>query len=325
MGEPSTQLAISLLDSRGTVAARWGPDEAAVGDVPKGLSFSTSDPGGFKDAGLSLSRRIDRAWPDLQLLRDMRIYGAGNRTAWEGRLQDIPLHYAEEHSINPGAVGHAAALDDDPTFREYYVGRDLNEWKDLAAQRRINYGVSFTYAGFGVAPDSAEGRPALTLEIGGTWGSQKPLAGSMLDAGAGCKIAAVDYDFVLSTADGGFEFYMNLSDVDAGPALENQPDMATGATTGAGTWTPVTARRVLCAFWVYSSFPAGVDGAQYRAYLRRLAWFGNHGLTIRGERPRRGVYASDVIANVVQRCAPGLNFTTGPGGSIEPSDHVIPH
>lgn len=324
-GEPSTRLAISLLDQRGAVAARWGPDAEAVGDVPRGLSFSTSDPGGFKDSQVSLARRIDKEWPDLQLLRDIRIHGAGRRVAWEGRLQDIPRHHAEDHAINPGAVGHSAALDDDPSFRECYVGRDLGELAEIAAQRRLGYGTTFSYVGYSVAPDSGQGRPSLALEVGGAWGSQRPLAGAMYDAGPGCAIAFCDYEFETSTADANFEMELNNSLTDAGPAVDTSGDLATGATTGSGTFSPTTARRVLAFFWRYATGPAGADGAQYRCYLRRLAWFGNHGLTIRGTKPARGLYASDVIANIVSRVAPDLTFTTGNDGSIQPSTYIIPH
>jgi hypothetical protein len=320
-----SRLAISLLDSDGAVAARWGPDEADVGDVPKGLQFATSDPGLFKSASLALSRRSDHDWPDLKLLRDIRIHGIGNRVAWEGRLNEIPAHSGEDDTISPGAVGHSAALDDDPSFREIYIGRDLSELAEIAAARRIGYGTSYSYAGYSIAPDSGEGRPSLVFEINGHWEAQRPICGAMIDAGAGCAIAAVDYDFSLSTSDALFELYFNNSATDAGPGVDTSGDLATGSASGSGTWTPATARRVVAAFWLYANANAGVDGAQYKAYLRYLAWIGNHGVPIRGERPNRGVYGSDVIANIVGRCAPGLDYTTGVGGSIEPSDFIIPH
>jgi hypothetical protein len=323
--EPPTRLAISLLEKDGeTVDARWGPDESDVANVPKGLQFSTADPGLFKDASLSLARRIDADWPDLVQLRPLRIHGVGRRIAWEGRLHEIPSHHAEDFAISPTAVGHAAALDDDPTFREIYIGRDLQEWTDIAAQRRLNYGTTFSYAGFSVAPDSQEGRPSLAMEVDGHWEGQIPSAGAMLDAGAGCAIAALDYDFALSTSDANFTLELNSSPNDASSGLEGV-DLATGATTGSGTYAPAVARRVVAAFWRYALVNAGADGAQWKAYLRYLAWIGNHTVPIRGERPNRGVYASDVIADIVARCAPGLTFTTGQGGSIEPSEYAIPH
>jgi len=322
--EPSTRLAISVLNPDGTSLARWGADEADAGDIPHGLSFSTSDPGGFKDASLALSRRIDQDFPDLKLLRDVLIYGPGERTAWEGRLQEIPRHQAEDFSINPTAVGHVAALDDDPSFKEIYVGRDLSEFVDLSAAWRLGWGASFAYQGFNVAQDSAEGRPAIMLEINGQWTSPIPTAAVMYDASAGCLIAALDYEYVVSDTNAKWLLQVGQADDDVPTNFKALTDLATGFKEGSGTLTPETPRRVLNVEWRYSEGGGGA-GAQYRATLRRLVWFGAHGLTIRGERPNRGLYICDVIADVVRRVAPGLNFTTGNGGSIEPSTYICPH
>jgi hypothetical protein len=322
--EPATRLAISLLNPDESVNTRWGPDEQAVANVPKGLSFSTADPGLFKDATVALARPIDLPWPDLSLLRDVRIHGVGRRTAWEGRLQEIPLHYAEDYSINPAAVGHSSQLDYDPSFREIYVGRDLGEWTELSAQWRLGWAGSLSYAGFSVAPDSGEGRPSLALELNGHWEAQKPVAAAMYDAGAGCIIAALDYEYALNTADATFilELFTGTDDKPTGGA--SLGDLVTSAaSSGSGELKP--GKRVMAWQWYYANINAGQDGAQYRALMRRLAWFGGHGLTIRGAAPNRGLYGSDVIADIVKRCAPELNYTTGPAGSIEPSTYIIPH
>src|SRR5262245_34986608 len=124
------RLAISI-DLPDGHTKRWGADEQGGGDVPRGLGFGTADPGGFKDAQLSLSRPINARWPDLQLLAPVRIYGRGNRTAWEGRLQETPSAAGAEESWSPGAVGWSAHLEDDPSFAEIYVSRDMSEFKGM--------------------------------------------------------------------------------------------------------------------------------------------------------------------------------------------------
>lgn len=318
-----TRLAISLLDPSGSVAARWGPDADAVGDVPKGLVFTTSDPGGFRDANLALARRIDRDWPDLKLLRDIRIYGAGNRTAWEGRLQELPRHSGSEHSINPEAVGHITEMDDAPDFAEIYVGRDLGEWTELSAQWRIGWGSTYSYRGFSIGPDAGEGRPSVILELDGSWGAgQLPVAAAMYDAGSGLKIATLDYDWAVTNSFASFILELYTGDDDVPKGGKGLGDLATGAASGSGELSP--AKQVMAWQWSYAG-AAGEAGAQYRATLRRLAWFGSHGLPIRGERPNRGIYGSDVIANIVRRTAPRLRFTTGPEGTIRDSEYPIPH
>lgn len=328
MDEPETRLAISALASDyRTVTARWGPDSGAIADIPKGLQFTTSDPGGFKDASLSLARRIDLDWPDLALLKPIRIHGVGGRIAWEGRLHELPAHHADDYAISPTAVGHAAALDDDPSFREIYVGRDLAEYEEATARRKLNVieGGTFAPRPYETLPDPITGLPCLRMNIEGAWAGRAPLIEVALDAGPGCKIAAMDNEWLLSTNDANFALEQRVGDDDLETAFISSGDLATGATSGFGTFAPATAKRWLFWEWYYSITTAGADGQQFVATARKLAWFGAHGLPIRGAFPNRGLYASDVIANIVQRCAPGLTYTTGTDGSIEPSEYVIPH
>lgn len=321
--EPSTRLAISLLDEDDSIIKRWGPDEADAADVPRGLAFSTSDPGGFKDCSLALSRRIDQDFSDLRLLRPVRIHGAGRRVAWEGRLQEIPRHEGEDFSINPTAIGHIGDLDFDPSFKEIYVGRDLGEFTDISAQYRLGWGLSFSYAGFSVAPDSAEGRPSILLEINGHWEEQIPIAACMLDPGTGLGIAIVDYEWAVNDTNVGWILEGWHADDDKPTNWASLGDLATGGASGSGTLTP--SKRLFGWQWHFATGKAGGDGNQYRATLRRLVWFGKHGLPIQGEAPNRGLFIADVIADIVSRCAPGLNFTTGEDGSIESSSYVCPH
>jgi len=323
--EPPTRLAISLLDANDTVIARWGPDASDEGDIPRGLSFTTSDPGGFKDANLALSRRIDRDFPDLKLLRDVRIHGAGRRTAWEGRLQEIPRHHADDYSINPAAVGHVAALDDDPSFREVYVGRDLGEFTDLSSSWRLSWGGGLAYRGFNVAPDAANALPGIALELDGVLPNPpRPTAACQYDAGPGNKIAYLDYEAFFSWLDVNFEMNVGTAQDDSPAGFALWADLALGAATNGPATLTGTPGRVMDFEWRFSG-AGGSAGVQYKATMRKLAWFGNHGLPIRGTVPNRGLYISDVLANIVGRCAPGLRFTTGEGGSIEPSDYICPH
>jgi hypothetical protein len=117
----------SVTHSDGRVT-RWGPDEPNATEIPGDLTFSTQIPGGFKDLSCSLLRRIDLDYPDLGLFDRVRVYGPGNRTVWEGRMAQFPRSHGDGFQIVPGAVGHSAALTDNPSFREIYVDRDLSHW-----------------------------------------------------------------------------------------------------------------------------------------------------------------------------------------------------
>lgn len=323
------ELAISVRGRNGELV-RWGADEAAVGNIPKGLSFGTSDPGGFKGCSLALSRPMQDSWPDLNLLRDARVYGGGNRTAWEGRLQEIPRHFGGDSSYSPGASGHSTALDDDPSFAEIYIDRDLSKWGDPSIQRWLD-------------KKAAGERPQGQATVGGQ------------DAGASGP--GILHSFTrLATAVGAagdIESWYYGGGVEIG---ELRFDAVNGGGVGAGdlNWLMMATGSVDD---VLGSSTSTIDyngtpslnqvltfaaGKKYLSFLTRYtgavtadgnwAWlwrhprlYGRHGLPHYGATAAtEGLLGSDMVADIVRRTAPSLAFTTGEGGSIPPSGSIIP-
>jgi hypothetical protein len=329
--DPSTRLAISVADASGQVLKRWGADERAVGDIPRGLGFSTSDPGGFKDASLALSRDIDKSWPDLQLLRDINIYGLGGRTAWEGRLHEIPMHHADDTSIAPSAVGHVARLDDDPSFAEIYIDADVQQWIEPTIGRRVALvaaGAMLSAADVAIAggqESGAEG-PGIVIGIynftaaGFEWGE-------MNYYGGGVDIGLLRYDFKGHEPAGDPNWediaFLGKDDVFTGSIAGTDHDAKTEQlnkqveATGAGfKWAGVVTDYRNVGY-------VGVGNVVQR--WTNLKVIGRHGLSVQGVWPAIGFYGSDVVADIVRRTASDLNFTTGPEGSIADSTFVIPH
>jgi hypothetical protein len=113
------RLSLSVTHADGTVT-RWAPDEPDAANVLDDLEFSTATPGGYRTLSCSLLRDLRRARPDQALFDQIRAYGPGGRTAWEGRMTQFP--YADG-TISPGGVGWAAHLKDDYVV-EIYVDRD---------------------------------------------------------------------------------------------------------------------------------------------------------------------------------------------------------
>ncbi len=101
--EPDDRLSLSITSPDGQVT-RWGGDEINSEYVPTDLTFSTSVPGGFRDLSCSLLRGLNPGF-DEGLFRDVRAYGPGNRTAWEGRMAQLPR---TNTAVRPGAVGWSA-------------------------------------------------------------------------------------------------------------------------------------------------------------------------------------------------------------------------
>jgi hypothetical protein len=328
---PPFDLAISITDVSGRVT-RWGGDEPSAISVPEQLSFGTTIPGGFKDLTCGLPRRIDVDYPDLNLYDTIRCYGPGDETAWEGRQAQFPRDHGDQFAITVGAVGWAAHLRDDASFREVYVDRDLSRWGPLSVQRRINLVTSaIGPQDASVAPDATTGAPSLACEITGPWNTI-PLVGAMYDAGPGLAIGSIYYAWKHNSNVGNVAPYTWTIDIGSDDIFTTPDTTGNLAAAGPGTGTlsgTLAARRFAEAYFFYNAAgAAGAAAAIYGVYWTCLAVYGRHGLTKRGTASAtnaQGFYGSDVIANIVSRAAPLLNFTTGPSGSIQPTSFVIPH
>jgi hypothetical protein len=328
------QLAVSVTRADGSVT-RWGGDEPDAINVPHGLNFSTSIPGGFKDCTVTLPRRIAIDYPDLSLFDTIRVYGPGNETVWEGRAVQFPRSHGDQFSLTVGAVGWSSHLRDDPSFREIYVDRDLSQWTAITQRRQSAVMAGTPHYRYNGSPDIRQvrtsGTPALTLSQSRitTTATNRDLAEAMYDS-TGIAIGSLYYDMLsedqgnagglIGTAPGTWSLTANLwnDDLPSGGT-----DAAASFSSGAGYLNASAQPRAFAVVQQYYTGTATLDGS-WTTYWRNLAVYGTHGLSRRGTDPG-GFYGSDVIANIVSRAAPLLNFTTGAGGSIQPTSFVIPH
>lgn len=332
IGDPRTDLAISLLNADGTVGDRWGPDEAAVGSVPKGLGFTTSDPGGFKDSSLALSRAIDKQWPDLKLLRSLRIYGLGGKTAWEGRLQEIPLHHAEDTSISPGAVGHVARLDDDPSFAEIYLDSDLTKWGEPSIARKVALLAANILPNAGIGASFQDSSTSLLAAIMFSYErlSKNNTGGESWYYGNGVDIGRLLYNFKGSGTDVAWTDVATLCENDAVAGAVASADY-NGVAESLAQQLPA-AEAIAAAGKKYAAFSTWREqgATEVDPYNGNHRWevpkvMGRHGLKLSGVWPLVGLLGSDVVADIVRRTAPDLKFTTGPYGTIPSTTFGIPH
>jgi len=331
--DPAFRLGVSVEHADGTIS-RWGGDDPDAENVPRGLSFSTSIPGGFKDCTVSLPRRIDREYPDLALFDSIRVYGPGGQTAWEGRQAQFPRSHDDTFAITVGAVGWAAHLRDDPTFREIYVDRDLSKWTEPPVPRRIGTlsgGYTTNGPTVGMAVPGGVYNPALITAFTGPWANDARGFSEAWYDGQGVPLGALYYAWTRSnvsnvnSGDTNWTWRVGLSTDDAlASAVESANLRAAGPSTG--TQATSTQRRfALVGLWYNGA--AGDNNKDYALYWTCLAVYGAHGLTKQGTADAtnaQGFYASDVIADIVRRAAPKLVFTTGVGESIEPTSFVIP-
>lgn len=325
MTDQAYRLAVSVTHADGTTS-RWGGDEPDSGKVPQGVTFGTTVPGGHKDCSLTLARRIDIDSPDLNLYDSVRIYGPGNQTVWEGRVAQLPRQHDQAYSVQVGCVGWAAHLKDDPSFSMIYVDRDLSRWGPMSRARQMSYVTgSWSLGDQGTVADTATGLPAaqLHLNLNGT----KQTAEALYDAGPGNLLGAAYYDWVGTginnySADANWVAELRSASDDVATVSDSTVTLNATALTASGYLAYTTAQRYLIHLLSYAT-GSSTPGVERYSQLRKFAAYGNHTLTRRGDDPG-GFYASDVIADILTRAAPLLNYTTGPGGSIAPTTFVIP-
>ena len=314
MNSDPSRLAITVTGPDGST--RWGYDEADSGDIPADLTFGTSAPGGHKDLSCTLLRGLTPSH-DENLFSTVRVYGPGNQSVWEGRIAQLPRQTGPGQ-LAPGAVGWGAHLTDDETFMEVYVDRDTGKWQEPPLARRVDIATG----GY-----SQGGVPT------GTGPSWTPTEGQALPANEhtelvyqappGVTIAELQY---AATETG------TWTNFETPRALTRTGSSATGEATTALTFNgflqsaALTARRNVV-LRTLTSGGATTPGAGLSRSFLFTALYGNHGLTLAAGPAGQpnGVLASDVVADIIDRAAPLLTYTTGTDGTIQATTFTVPH
>jgi hypothetical protein len=241
-------------------------------------------------------------------LRARQPHGLGRP---DGAVPALARRRVQHH---PGAVGWSAHLTDDPTFTEVYVNRDPASFGDAPLDRRIGLaGVStgdFSWSqvagGLSVSlPNQALG----AFTIGEAWALEP----------AGCKVAKVMYRGASTSLPAGW--IIGILGQDTLGSGGDQYNLTFDDTLRTQVLT--TAARRYLGLFLYSNGTAATPAAGALVRATKIAAYGNHGLTTRanGTEPD-GLYASDVIANIVSRAAPLLTVASG---AIQATTFVIPH
>lgn len=318
------ELALSITSANGTVV-RWGGDEPDGRNLPSGLQFSTSMPGGFKDMTVALPRDLRADYPDQRLYDDVRVYGPGNQTAWEGRMASFPASIEDTSNVQPAAIGWASHLRDDPSFREIYVDRSLAGWGTPSIGRQaLIAGLLTSNAEQGIQPDG-DTLASLVTSIATPWSAGARVE-SWYDAQGiplGSLYYAVKTGAGVNTG-GLFHWFAFLSDDNLATTADYSPDLNT-VSPNSGTVSVGAVAKTRAG--VYLSYDNAVAGnTRFPITWTCLAAYGTHGLTKRGTASAtaaQGFYASDVIAHIVSTAAPLLTYTTGTDGSIQPTSFSI--
>ena len=310
---------------------RWGEDEADPANVPSGVGFGSTMPGGHDTAQAVLPRKPGIDYGDQTGFGTWRIYGAGGEVLWEGRLERSPRASGEQVSISPEAVGWHAHLEDNKTAQFIGIDRDLGRWQGMSATRRLQLGNANFYSptNDAQATPNRMGLPVLRYEVSGHIpGTAGGLADGWYDAGPGNLIAGLIHgsDSGLNHTSPAWTTNAFGADTDTATGLTAAVGVVTGATPLATAYRAFdAAKRWALLQWVYTGGTFVADENERWRDMKEIAAIGDHGLPLYGLAGEEGLLASDIVAYALARWAPLLNFTTGANGTISPSSFVIPH
>src|SRR6185369_7562454 len=187
--KPNLGLAVEITTASGT-RFQWGKGSNVPGDVPQNLNFSTRLGDGFADASITLARRIDQDYADINLFDNVVFYGQDGSVAYEGRVGANPRSVGDTHSMSVVCAGWMAHTRD-RKFTEVYVDRDPGRWVEpmLLEKARLG-GLGLDIGSFSW---SSEGSGLICALPNQALGAQA-FASIFYNAGPGLTIGKVSYN-----------------------------------------------------------------------------------------------------------------------------------
>jgi hypothetical protein len=304
---------------------RWDGNQPP-GSRPQNFSFRTKIGEGFSDAGLTLARRIDLDYPDLELVNSVSMVGADGSIAYEGRIEAMPRELGDSHSISVTLAGWMAHARD-RKFSEIYVDRDIGSWGPPSRGRRsTNLAANFSPVDPDTSTDQVDSVAGVSTHIDGTWSAPYiPVGEAWYDAGPGLVVTRVGYFWRRGAVNVGtaapWTWAVLTSTDDKGTTLFSSGNLVAAGPAG-GYFTPTSfTHRYAFVQMLYNGTPAGADGARFSVDWYKLAVYGTVLPTYTGEPGEpEGVYASDVIRDIARRWCPLLD-TSG----VQDTNYVIQH
>lgn len=310
--------------------SRWAADEPLAENVIDEVRLVGEMPGGYKEATGVLARDPRTTWPDLAAYSDISVYQPGVEEVWAGRLDKAPESDGDHMSIEPAAVGHQAALEDDKSIiGPGFIDGDLSKWGDSSAERRLyllNSNIllvasvsqeTSSVASGSLAPGLLIDFTNVTAQVG------KDEAGEAVYDAGGVDIGEVRYD------------YRQLSSWASDPAWESNVAFGTddtfvtyevGPDHNRTTSAPGQVAKTSKPGFKFARVRDRLGGGEYKTQLgdlilwQNLKVLGRHGLLPQGTWPNIGFTAKQMLGYAIPR----YTYLETSDESLEDDGFVIP-
>lgn len=309
---------------------RWAGDERNPENALGAGTFSSTAPGGFEQGSASLARKILHDFPDLEEFSTVTFRGAGGEVAGQYRLEGSPRQWGQQSGVQPQLNGWQNHLQDDNSAREIYLDIDQSGYQPTSVARKLALLATWGLVDPSNTPDATTGQPSVVTEFTNPFGQQQ-ICEAWYDANdvpigkfyyawkAGSTVPLNSVIWV---------WEIQLADDDLASAVDSTSNLNSGPASGTGVISATTGTRKFVQI-VFEVLGANASSGQnFPVYWTFTGVVGKHGLPIQGTLGATGgigLLASDIIGHAVGRWAPKLAFTTGPGGTIQPSTFSLSH
>jgi hypothetical protein len=315
---PPTDLSLLVTTPTGH-SFRWAEDEANASYIPSGLSFASGAVGGHESLNVVLPRRTNVDYPDLPLLSDIKVIGNAKDVAWQGRLEATPRASGDSSTVGPLARGYQYSLEDDKSAVGMYVNRNLTDWQAASGERKLilyNSGAADVIVDGQAEANETTGVPQIKLPANGRWATGHR-SQRWFDAGPGGLVSSVSADYTYRALTASYNARVVGFDNDDGSVAGFAgTDVVTGASGSGSLSETISPQARYVAFYMFLNAASTADGDRDIVYSNVVVT-GNQGLA--------SMTAGAIIADIVDRWAPQLDYTTGDDGTIIDTQFVIPH
>jgi len=317
--EPVDDRLFVELRHAGAPKTRAAGDEPDAANIPLGLKFATSAPGGHRDGSFSYLRDPRLQWSDLELVDEAIIYGRTKplgRNAFEGMTDHFPSELGDGYSIGVNLVGNQVLLDEDESWKAIYVALGFGGWGEASlALRQVLANAGLTQ---GKIPVSIDGGLIWDVPVEDLPATE--VSDVVYSLPAGLRMSKVGYRGARKGTWTNFaspSLFGGDSETFSG---EETVGLTLDSTARVATFAQARQHAALQVRVISAHKPAGATQQSFD----RLAVYGDHGLTLRdvaGELP--GVYGHDALAHMLDTGAPELNYSVGASGTIVPNTSVV--
>lgn len=299
---------------------RWGEDEPDPENRPTGTLFGSGMPGGDQQLQVSLPRKSDVDYADLDRFTEIEVEDAAGDKVWSGYLERAARVSGDRLEVSPDAIGWQGYLEDEQGINLLGIDPRLSQWGELWLSRKIGLGGA-GYGPFSGPQGHDHNTLLLSIDRLAQAGGVGAIAGMAYTAPS--PIGRVEMEAAGYNKDmvgDNWRYVLRTTTSDDGGTGNTDDEKTTPPTAGTTFTVEPTNQPRFASFFIHHTDAWTGDGP-WQMNFRPLV-VGDHNISLHDAiGGGQGLLASDVIAYALTKWAPQLHHSPD---TIMQSDFVIP-